>query len=57
MNTTNTNTNEQEAVMYQTGKDLARSVFIVSVLLNLTFFITWLVVTTSAHYSFLLVNQ
>lgn len=52
-----TNTNEQEAVLYQTGKDLAHSVFIVSILVNLAIFIAWLIVATNANYALLLVNR
>jgi len=52
-----TNKNEQEAVIYQTGKDAMSSVFIVSVLLNLAVFIAWLIVTTNANYAVLVVNR
>lgn len=39
--TNETNTNENVAVM-STGKDLATAVFLVSVLVNLTVFVTYL---------------
>jgi len=49
-----TNTAEAQVAVYQTNKDMMTSVFIVSVLLNLVVFITWLLVETS-HYNLLLV--
>ena len=51
------NTNTQVAILNQTGKDLAVSIFIVSVLLNFAIFIAWLLVATDTKYALALVAR
>ena len=51
------NTNIQAAVLSQTGKDFAVSIFIVSLLLNLAVFIAWLLIATDAKYALALIAK